>query len=883
MRVLLCYSRNHFEPDGASEVDPRHVGSSAHVLASTLHAVLSQLGEVTYIDPGEHASVSGRAFDLFVGQVGGFTDVLEACVVARSVLFVVNMHPQTRNETLRAAMRRDALPSDALGRGEIVDVGAQVAAIEAADYIVGVGNVAVLNSYVENGVAPSKIKMVNYGVGPRAEPAAEAPAAHRFVYTASHIGLRKGFDVVEQLSRDLVGSGSRFHLDIVGTPASPHYRRRIEALVAEFPAQVAYHGWVDVGSPHYATILREAAYLIAPALEEGQAGAVLDALRQGVVPLVSHCTGVDFSPLGVLEPRTGSAANRAVLDTALGQTPEQLSRLRDATLAYYAEFHEHFQPALQDAIEGCVQGSPHPLVSVVLPIFNKEKSIGRLLESFDRAAVAYGNIELHVIFDGCDDRTEDVVREFYATRTAYVVTYEVTPNIFEVKTSNIGLRKSHGRYCVLLQDDNLVHDSNLFFEVTTFLDKTATAAVLGCLAGVNFYPLGTRLHGPGQISMTEHETYWRQDADTDPALVSKFFQVDACMRGPLVVRRDFLLKHGYLDEVYAPLYMDDMDLGMRVADRGSKVYAMLGNVENESLTMAHYGVAKRAFFEKVIAKNTKIFYDRWSPSPVKDYSRLERVPISGGGSPKAASRARAVSLLPRLRSAISALRYALRVVDTPYCQELAQSPRAKALGLLRQNAAQVPAGSTVVDVGAGPADHPEWFTHTQYTRTRMTEALPLPDDHADVVVCRALFERYADPVAGVREVVRVLKPGGRVIVVRTAAAGGDDAVLPRLHSGYTRAWYERILPEQGLEVTYLEPDGGLYAHTAELLWRGRDQAVGTLRGGRAIKRLAARFLQVVLYNVPTLFLHKAEEHWLVEDASVSYFVVAQKHRGEESR
>jgi ubiquinone/menaquinone biosynthesis C-methylase UbiE len=45
------------------------------------------------------------------------------------------------------------------------------------------------------------------------------------------------------------------------------------------------------------------------------------------------------------------------------------------------------------------------------------------------------------------------------------------------------------------------------------------------------------------------------------------------------------------------------------------------------------------------------------------------------------------------------------------------------------------------------------------------EAIPLPDRSLDVVIARFVFQHLADPVAAAREIRRVLRPGGRVVVI----------------------------------------------------------------------------------------------------------------------
>lgn len=890
MKILLSYSREHFDP-ALPRGEQRHLGTSANILASSLYDVLGRLGDVTYIDPTEHGSVAGQQFDLFVGQVRNFRQILQQCTVRRSVYFAVNMHPAARTAILRGAVRSEGLSVDSLASEDLVDVLEYERAIEAADYVVGVGNVAVLNSYLDNGVAPAKIKMLNYGVGPALPTSSEGVQSNRILYSASRIGLRKGYDIVDGLIRTLVDSGADLHLDVVGTPASEHYRLKLEQLVAAHPARVRYHGWVDAKSQQYQQILQRNAFVLAPALEEGQAGAVLDALRAGLVPIVSHGTGIDFSPLGVLEPRVQSEVNQQILSRAIALPADELQRLREKSLDYYREFHEDFLPVLAETIERCLTDHLHPKVSVTLPIFNKEATILPLLEHLDAAAAAYGNVELHVIFDGCEDRTEQKVRDFFQEGRGYPVTFEVTPNLFEVKTNNIGLKQSTGKYCLILQDDNFLYDSHILFEATSFLDKTARAAILGCLAGVNFYPRGHRVAGPGQIAMTDNETYWRQDAATDPALATKFFQVDACMRGPLVVRRDFLEDHGYLDEVYAPLYMDDMDLGFRAAAHGHKVYAMLGKVENKSLTMAHYGAAKKAFFDEVIARNTEIFYSRWSPGTDKDYTRVERVPISGGQVGSKARRGLSFGRLATLTRLAKAVRYALRLLDQHYCRDLSDAQWKSRMAWVRQQAAQVPEGATVLDIGAGSAPYRESFSHTRYVTQDLMEtpdlqyggidivsdiaAIPLPDGYADVILCTEVFEHVPEPLRALREIERLLKPGGRLIFTAPLGSGHHQSPY-HFYGGYTRFWYEKFFPEHGLEIRSLQPNGGLFAHTIEMLWRSRDRLVNSLLDAGGARRAAAYAVQLLVYNLPTLVLNKCEQRWLIEDFTVCFLCVAEK-------
>jgi len=633
MKILLSYSRYFFDP-AKEPKEHKHWGYSASILARTLYRLLSEIGDVTYVDGDNFQSVSGREFDLFVGIASHFSDILDVCKVKKSIFWAVNMHPYERNRLIIDFYKRLNLPKEALVGSDLVDAKGISASLQRADYILGVGNVETYNSYIRQGIPKNKIKILNYGVGklPKTAVGGSIPPTRRFLYASSDIGLRKGFDLVYDLFVRAQERGINFRLDVVGNPMNPFYERKIKALEGALDGKMVYHGWVNSASSAYQEVFSHATYLVFPSLEEGQAGTVLDALRYGVIPLISSRAGIDFSPLGFLESEVDSPKNLEIIQQAANLPDSSVRNLQAKTRKYYSEFHESFETPLREALWGCVRDELYPKVSVIMPIFNKEKTILSNLRLLDSACRSYGNVEVHIIFDGCTDKTEKITRSFYHSRNKekYPVTFEVTPNIFEVKTNNIGLKKATGKYCMIIQDDTYIYDRNALWESVIFLERDPTCAILGGLAGVNFYPIGTHLAGEGQIVMSDNEVYWRQDGRTDPSLKNKIFEVDACMRGPLFVRKDFLEEHGYLDEVYAPLYQDDMDLCFRARKFGKKVYAILLDVENTSLTMKSYDSQKSARFSEIVKRNTKIFYERWSPSTVKDYLWVHRTPLFSG-------------------------------------------------------------------------------------------------------------------------------------------------------------------------------------------------------------------------------------------------------------
>jgi demethylmenaquinone methyltransferase/2-methoxy-6-polyprenyl-1,4-benzoquinol methylase len=105
------------------------------------------------------------------------------------------------------------------------------------------------------------------------------------------------------------------------------------------------------------------------------------------------------------------------------------------------------------------------------------------------------------------------------------------------------------------------------------------------------------------------------------------------------------------------------------------------------------------------------------------------------------------------------------------------------------------------------------------------EQLPFPDDHFDALTFTYLLRYVDDRAATMRELARVVRPGGRIGMLEFAVPG--NAVLRALWRAYTRvglpllgrlvsnAWYEvgRFLGRNIEELYAQEPD-------LAALWRG---------------------------------------------------------------
>jgi len=90
-----------------------------------------------------------------------------------------------------------------------------------------------------------------------------------------------------------------------------------------------------------------------------------------------------------------------------------------------------------------------PLVSVIIPTFNRCSVLGRAIESALKQD--YQNLEILIINDASGDSTETVVKSFDDPRIKYVL-HEKNRGLAAAR--NTGIRNSSGEYITFLDDDD---------------------------------------------------------------------------------------------------------------------------------------------------------------------------------------------------------------------------------------------------------------------------------------------------------------------------------------------------------------------------------------------------------------------------------------------
>lgn len=106
-------------------------------------------------------------------------------------------------------------------------------------------------------------------------------------------------------------------------------------------------------------------------------------------------------------------------------------------------------------------------------------------------------------------------------------------------------------------------------------------------------------------------------------------------------------------------------------------------------------------------------------------------------------------------------------------------------------------------------------------------ALPFPDASFDVVMLKAVLEHVPDPMAGLREAARVLRPGGAAFIVVPDGDYFKHLVVPRTGRSFrpdARGWQHHVYFHSSSLAEACRRAGLTYAHEGRAVLRRRPGA-----------------------------------------------------------
>ena len=156
----------------------------------------------------------------------------------------------------------------------------------------------------------------------------------------------------------------------------------------------------------------------------------------------------------------------------------------------------------------------------------------------------------------------------------------------------------------------------------------------------------------------------------------------------------------------------------------------------------------------------------------------------------------------------------------------------------------LPEGARVLDAGAGEGQYAQHFQRHRYTGVDLgvgdaawnyghldavadLTALPFRDATFHAVLNIVTLEHLREPLAALREVARVLKPGGVLLLI--APHEWEVHQSPHDYFRYTRHGLQYLLDEAGLRLEDMAPAGGYFRLMSRRLLAGLQFFPGVLK------------------------------------------------------
>ncbi len=205
-----------------------------------------------------------------------------------------------------------------------------------------------------------------------------------------------------------------------------------------------------------------------------------------------------------------------------------------------------------------------PVVSVVIPTYNRKRKLARLIRSILESNYPRDRLEIIVVDDASTDGTHEYIKRLFPR----VKVIRNNEEKLLAESRNIGIRASKGEYIFLIDDDNVV-DKNTIRELVEFMEKHPEVGVtgpimyflkdptrIGC-AGIkrNYWTTITKYVGHNTRDIGQYrEPYESED-----------------FPNAFMVRRKIFEKVGLFNSKIFPIHYDEADFCQRVRKAGYKV------------------------------------------------------------------------------------------------------------------------------------------------------------------------------------------------------------------------------------------------------------------------------------------------------------------------
>lgn len=252
--------------------------------------------------------------------------------------------------------------------------------------------------------------------------------------------------------------------------------------------------------------------------------------------------------------------------------------------------------------------------SLILTVHDKDFLIERVLSAIKNNTT--GIYELIIVLDGCKDNSALLVSTFAKLNPSIKTVVIETPDVFETKANNAGLKLAQSNFVIIIQDDMIIREPGwnkritkpfeAFDDVFSVTSRTTHNWVIN--------PNSRHLDKdaiPGGIwsDILLHVDH----ADRRNTERNTFSIRDTSNRGPLAIKHEDLKKLNYLDEIYSPQDMDEHDLHFRAKIHLGKITGLywIDYISDDSWGGTRKTGSTAQWMLDSNHKNSQIFYDRY--------------------------------------------------------------------------------------------------------------------------------------------------------------------------------------------------------------------------------------------------------------------------------
>lgn len=160
---------------------------------------------------------------------------------------------------------------------------------------------------------------------------------------------------------------------------------------------------------------------------------------------------------------------------------------------------------------------------------------------------------------------------------------------------------------------------------------------------------------------------------------------------------------------------------------------------------------------------------------------------------------------------------------------------------LKKTLQEIRAGESIIDVGAGELKYKGLCSHLKYTsqdfagyngqgnsegfqtqnwdNTKLDivsdiSNIPVPNHSFDNVMCIEVLEHVSNPTEAIKEMGRILKPQGKIIL--TAPFCSLTHMAPFFfQTGFSKYWYEKIFEKEGLKIIEITFNGDYFEYLGQ--------------------------------------------------------------------